>query len=197
LIFSHAFDGPDLYGASSFFETMPSSPRWKTAANILSPWPSSKLNFETRRHRHPVPPAILLCPGLLGERGEGKMSRSLRCIPLIVALMLIYGTATAKGYRWSCTYSDKASPAGIETDAHLQLDFVFDDVTRKAMVFGSNGSDVDVHIGSVPISVQTTVISFAGDSTHSRHTLLSDKDLVPSKLRTVYKGIAASAHHIM
>jgi hypothetical protein len=24
LIFSHAFDGPDLYGASSFFETMPS-----------------------------------------------------------------------------------------------------------------------------------------------------------------------------
>jgi hypothetical protein len=23
LIFSHAFDGPDLYGASSFFETMP------------------------------------------------------------------------------------------------------------------------------------------------------------------------------
>jgi hypothetical protein len=61
----------------------------------------------------------------------------------------------------------QASPAGIETDAHLQLDFVFDDVTRKAMVFGSNGSDFDVHIGSVAISfmekletgaVQTTVI---------------------------------------
>jgi hypothetical protein len=80
------------------------------------------------------------------------MSKSLRCIPLTVALMLIYGTATAKGYRWSCTYSDKASPAGIEIDAHLQLDFVFDDVTRKAMVFGSNGSDVDVHMGSVAIS---------------------------------------------
>jgi len=118
------------------------------------------------------------------------MSRSLRCIPLIVALMLIYGTATAKDYRWSCTYSDKASPAGIETDAHLQLIFAFDDVTRKAMVFGTNGSDVDVHMGSLAISfmekletgaVQTTVISFAGDSTHSRHTLLSDKDLVPSQ----------------
>ena len=57
------------------------------------------------------------------------------------------------------------------------------------MVIGSDGSDVDVHIGSFAISfmeklktgaVQTTVISFAGDSTHSRHTLLSDKDLVPS-----------------
>jgi hypothetical protein len=101
------------------------------------------------------------------------MSKSLRCIALIVALMLVYGTATAKGYRWSCTYSDKASPAGIETDAHLHLEFVFDDVTRKAIVLGSNGSDVDIHIGSLAISfmekletgaVQTTVISFAGGS---------------------------------
>ena len=74
------------------------------------------------------------------------MSKSLHCIALIVVLMLVYGTVAAKDYRWSCTYSDKASPAGIETDAHLQLDFVFDDVTRKAMVFGTNGSDVDVNI---------------------------------------------------
>jgi hypothetical protein len=124
------------------------------------------------------------------ERGEEKISKSLRCLTLTVALMLVYGTATAKDYRWSCTYSDKSSPAGIETDAHLQLDFVFDDVTRKAIVFGTNGSDVDVHIGSLAISfmqkletgaVQTTVILFGGDSTHSRHTLLSDKDLVPSQ----------------
>jgi hypothetical protein len=26
LIFNHTFDGPDLYGAASFFETMPSKP---------------------------------------------------------------------------------------------------------------------------------------------------------------------------
>jgi hypothetical protein len=117
------------------------------------------------------------------------MSKSLRCIALFVALMLVYGTATAKGYRWSCTYSAKVSPAG-KTDAHLQLDFVFDDVTRKAHVLGNNGSDVDVHMGSLAISfmekletgaIQTTVITFAGDSTHSRHTLLSDKDLLPSQ----------------
>ena len=118
------------------------------------------------------------------------MSKSLRCLTLTVALMLVYGTATAKDNRWSCTYSDKASPAGIETDAHLHMDFVFDDVTRKGMVFGTNGSHIDVHIGSLAISfmekletgaVQTTVITFAGDSTHSRYTLLSDKDLVPSQ----------------
>jgi hypothetical protein len=84
----------------------------------------------------------------------------------------------------------QTSPAGIENDAHLQLDFVFDDVTRKATVLGSNGTAVDVHIGSLAISfiekletgaVQTTVIPFAGDSTHSRHILLGDKDFVPSQ----------------
>jgi hypothetical protein len=37
LIFSHAFDGPDLYGASSFFETMPSRPSLQTASSIRSP----------------------------------------------------------------------------------------------------------------------------------------------------------------
>jgi hypothetical protein len=118
------------------------------------------------------------------------MSKPLRWIALIVALMLVYGTATAKGYRWSCTYSEKASPAGMQTETNLQLDFIFDDVTRKAMVLGNNGSEVDVHIGSLAISfmekletgaVQTTVIAFAGDSTHSRHTLIRDKDLVPSQ----------------
>jgi hypothetical protein len=108
----------------------------------------------------------------------------------IVALVMVYGTAVAKDYRWSCTYSEKASQAGIETDVNLHLDFAFDDVTRKAMVFGTDGSDVDVHMGSSAISfmqkletgaVQTTVIAFGGDSTHSRHILLSDKDLVPSQ----------------
>ena len=32
LIFSHAFDGPDLYGALSFFETMPSIPNYESIA---------------------------------------------------------------------------------------------------------------------------------------------------------------------
>jgi hypothetical protein len=40
LIFSHAFDGPDLYGALSFFETMPSKPSLQMALNISLPSPS-------------------------------------------------------------------------------------------------------------------------------------------------------------
>jgi hypothetical protein len=133
---------------------------------------------------------MLLCPRPAWGTRRGKNVQIFALHSLIIAAMLIYGTATAKGYRWSCTYSEKASPAGIETDAFLKLDFAFDDVTRKAVVLGSNGSDVDVHMGGLAISfmekletgaVQTTVISFTGDSTHSRHTLLSDKDLVPGQ----------------
>jgi hypothetical protein len=49
--------------------------------------------------------------------------------------------------------------------------------------------DVDVHVGSVAISfmekigtgaVQNTIISFTGDSVHSRHTLLAGQT-VPSQ----------------
>ena len=36
LVLSHAFDGPDLYGASSFFETMPSRPSLQTAYALAS-----------------------------------------------------------------------------------------------------------------------------------------------------------------
>jgi hypothetical protein len=39
LTFNHAFDGPDLYGASSFFETMPSRPSLQIALNISAPSP--------------------------------------------------------------------------------------------------------------------------------------------------------------
>jgi hypothetical protein len=37
LIFNHAFDGPDLYGALIFFETIPTRPSLQTALNISTP----------------------------------------------------------------------------------------------------------------------------------------------------------------
>jgi hypothetical protein len=43
LIFNHAFDGPDLYGALSFFETMPSRPSLQPALNISAPSSCSRL----------------------------------------------------------------------------------------------------------------------------------------------------------
>jgi hypothetical protein len=40
LVLSHALDGPDLYGASSIFGTMPSRPSLQTALNSSTPWSS-------------------------------------------------------------------------------------------------------------------------------------------------------------
>jgi hypothetical protein len=37
LIFSHAFEGPDRYGALSFLETIPSRPSLKMDLNISTP----------------------------------------------------------------------------------------------------------------------------------------------------------------
>jgi hypothetical protein len=48
LIFSHAFDGPDLYGALSFFETMPSRPSLQMALNISTPSPSRAARKKAR-----------------------------------------------------------------------------------------------------------------------------------------------------
>jgi hypothetical protein len=111
---------------------------------------------------------------------------------LIVAVMMGYWTtlATAKGYRWTCTYSKEAAPDGIKNVNDFKLEFTFDDVTGKAVMVGNSGlTDVDVHVGSGAISfmeklgsgaVQNSIISSTGDSVHSRHSLIGN-EMVPSQ----------------
>jgi hypothetical protein len=110
---------------------------------------------------------------------------------MIVVMMSCWTTlATAKGHRWTCAYSKEASPDGIENVNDFKMEFIFDDVTGKAVMVGKIGfTDVDVHIGSGAVSfmeklgsgaVQNTIISFTGDSVHSRHSLLGNK-MIPSQ----------------
>jgi hypothetical protein len=106
---------------------------------------------------------------------------------LIVAVMMSCWTtlATAKSYKWNCSYPKLASPDGLKAQRDFKLEFAFDDVTGKAVIFANNGvADVDAHIGSEAISfteklatgaIQNTIISLAGDSVHSRHTLIGGK----------------------
>jgi hypothetical protein len=110
---------------------------------------------------------------------------------LIVAVMMGCWTtlATAKAYRWSCTYSRTASPDGV-SDKNFTFNFAYDDVTGKGAVLGSAQANADVHIGRDAISfmekletgaVQTTVISSTGDSVHSRHSVVRDGKMIPSQ----------------
>lgn len=122
------------------------------------------------------------------------MNAMSRGIAFVLVLMATYGPtlATAKSYKWSCTYPTEASPDGVKAQTNFKLDFAFDDITGKAVLVGNNGvADVDVHIGSEAISfmeklktgaVQNTIISSSGDSVHSRHTLMTGLGkMVPSQ----------------
>jgi hypothetical protein len=61
LIFSHAFNGPDLYGASSFFETMPSRPSFTNGVE----------------HFHAIAPGVFVLNAALNAR---QVFRYLRCL---------------------------------------------------------------------------------------------------------------------
>jgi hypothetical protein len=113
------------------------------------------------------------------------MPKFLHGLALMIVLVSYETTlAAAKGYRWSCTYSNTASPDGVKLKS-FKFEFAYDDLTRKGVVIGATPANVDVHIGGAAISfmekletgaVQTTTISFKGDSVHSRHSVLSEKD---------------------
>jgi hypothetical protein len=74
--------------------------------------------------------------------------------------------ATAKSYRWSCTYTKYASPEGLKSASDFKMEFAFDDVTGKAVMLGNNGfTDVDVHVGTSAISFMEKLETGAVQST--------------------------------
>jgi len=110
---------------------------------------------------------------------------------IIVAMTMSCWTnvATAKGYRYTCTYTKTASPDGV-SDKNFTFSFAYDDVSGKGAVLGSTQANADVHIGRDAISfmekletgaVQTTVISSTGDSVHSRHSVVGGGKMIPSQ----------------
>jgi hypothetical protein len=113
-------------------------------------------------------------------------------VALALSLTVIGGlscTAEAKSYRWSCVYTQQASPKGLVNE-RMTLEFAFDDITGKAVLIGNLGiSDVEVHIGPVSVTfmeklsggvVQTTTVTTDGQSVHSRHSVIG-KQMIPSQ----------------
>ena len=112
------------------------------------------------------------------------------CAIIVAGMMGCWTTlATAKGYKWSCTYSKTASPDGIQAK-NFTFNFAYDDGTGKGVVVGSTQANVDVYIGKAAITfmekletgaIQTTVISSTGDSVHSRHSVVDGGKMIPSQ----------------
>jgi hypothetical protein len=120
---------------------------------------------------------------------EGNIMNVQRLVASIIALALAPPDAMAKSYKWNCVYTQRASPQGL-VDDRFNLEFAFDDFTRKAAIIGNQGvADVEVHVGQQAVTfmeelnggvVQTTTVANDGKSVHSRHTIIG-REMKPSQ----------------
>src|SRR4030095_8929669 len=89
LIFNHAFDGPDLYGALTFFETMPSRPSLQMAFDILNAATVSHIHMTSASVSRPrplrcvraavlAPPEMSSCWGAVRYKDHRSPRRVLR-----------------------------------------------------------------------------------------------------------------------
>ena len=149
------------------------------------PFPSAGLSIQ---EPHPCRlPASLR--GLARLPACAARASRLLALTLAVAIFVGLSSASAKSLRWSCVYTQRASPEGLVKE-DFKLEFAFDDITGKGVIIGNQGvSDVEVHGGSVGVTfmeklgggvVQTTTVANDGKSVHSRHTVVG-KQMVPSQ----------------
>jgi hypothetical protein len=113
-------------------------------------------------------------------------------VGVVLSVLWIVGCSPvlAKNVRWTCAYPGGVSPSGSFKE-DFKFEFVLDDVSRKAVMIGNEGtSDVAFHAGSFGVTflevlptgaIQTTTITNEGDSVHSRHSMLDDKKVTPSQ----------------
>ena len=138
------------------------------------------------------------------KKGTNAISRW--CRP-ITALVIIASAATvsassaaaAKTSRWNCLFKLRAAAEGLYKD-NFSIEFVYDDVTSKAVMIGNQGvADVELHVGPSGVTfsekliggvVQTTTVANDGRSVHSRHTIIG-KEMVPSQ----YYGQCTATQH--
>lgn len=114
----------------------------------------------------------------------------MKSIMLAMAIASATTVADASIIRYHCQMASG--------DDRMPLEFIYDDVTRKAQIVGNAGmAEVFPWIGEDGISflellptgaVQSTTIDFrTGMAVHSRHTLLArlnkDAPLLPSQMR--------------
>jgi hypothetical protein len=131
---------------------------------------------------------------LFNGRSVAVMSGRLR-LGVVLSVLWIVGIpicspVLAKNVRWTCVYPGGVSPNGSFKE-EFKLEFVFDDVTEKAVMIGNQGTpDVAFYAGPFGVTfmerlptgaVQVTTIAKEGDSVHSRHTMMSDKKIIPTQ----------------
>ncbi|MDH5180253.1 MAG: hypothetical protein OEZ39_09310 [Gammaproteobacteria bacterium] len=111
---------------------------------------------------------------------------------IFLLLLLVVYPAHAKTITYNCNYSTVSSPKGLEkVKGKFTLKFTVDTVTGKAFVVGNQGLEevipqINQMRGGITFieitssrNVMTTAIDGAGNSVHSRATILDI--IVPSQ----------------
>ena len=110
----------------------------------------------------------------------------------VVGLLLASGTAIGQksATRFQCSFTTAVRSDGVHRE-RLDLEFILDATTGKAVVVANNGmSDVLFHSGAIGMTfmelvksgaVQTTTMSPTGRAVHSRHTMLPTGELIPAQ----------------
>ena len=110
---------------------------------------------------------------------------------IIAVLLMISANAMAETSSFLCKYSVEASPKGLtKQSTPFELRYIFDSSTQKAYLMGNvASSEVQAIENARGISfievtltgnVMVTSITRAGDSVHSRNSIILEK-LIPSQ----------------
>jgi hypothetical protein len=116
-------------------------------------------------------------------------------IVIVVLLWAVPGVAQLpknKSLRFFCLFNQVASPEGIADAKEFRLEFLFDKITKEAIMVGNQGfTKVAVLQGSYAITFvetlktgvaqTTTIVKTSQKAVHSRHTVIGGLGIVPSQ----------------
>lgn len=129
-----------------------------------------------------------LCNSLADCLGDSM--RSTACVIAAPLFLVTPAFSQAPATRFQCAFTTSVRADGLKREK-LDLEFIVDQITGKAVVVANNGmSDVSVHVGSIGFTfmetvksgaVQTTTISPSGTAVHSRHTMMATGELIPAQ----------------
>jgi hypothetical protein len=93
-------------------------------------------------------------------------------------------TANAGTITYECVYTESVSPEGRRNEKDFHLKFIHDTISRETIMVGNMGmTPIEVVSGIYGVTfieklgtgaVQTTTVDKAGNTVHSRHTMMSD-----------------------
>jgi hypothetical protein len=99
-------------------------------------------------------------------------------------LAVAAAAADAGTITYECVYAESVSPEGRRSESNFNMKFIHDTISRQTVLVGNMGtSPIEIVSGAFGVTfieklvtgaVQTTTVDKAGNTVHSRNTMMSD-----------------------